>query len=139
MKEEKIKEFRIVVVASKFENDCYDKLMRPAIRALDLLHKEDESRRRFKFIHNGVKSGPLSDFHKVLNVIENGMRSRGFFVQREIHKMDLVLNGPESEAKWVKENAEGADLIFVIDDGKLKQNVRETIEDLDVYTMEVRV
>lgn len=134
-----IKEFRIVVVASKFENDCYDKLWRPAIRAIDALHKEDESRKRFRFIHNGVRSGPLSDMHKVLNSIENGMRGRGFFVQREIQKMDLLMDGPDSEAKWLQEQAQGADLIFVIDDGKLRNNVRETLKNLDVYTMEVKV
>jgi len=139
MKEEETKEFKIVVVASKFEKDCYEDLMRPAIRAFDLLHQEDPSRKRFKFIHNGVKTGPLGEFLKLINVLENGMRPRGFFVQRELHKMDLVLNGSESEAKWVEENAKGADLILVINDNRLKANVRRVLEDLDVYTMEIKV
>lgn len=139
MKEEEIKEFKIVVVASKFEKDCYEDLMRPATRLFDLLHHEDPSRKRFKFVHNGVKTGPLGEFLKLLNVMENGMRPRGYFVQREQHKMDLVLNGPESEAKWVKENAEGADIIFVINDGKLKKNVREAVEQADVYAMEIDI
>lgn len=136
---EEVREFKIVVVASKFENDCYDKLMRPAIRAIDLLHKEDPSRAGFKFIHNDVTTGPLGDFLKLINVLENGMRPRGFYVQREVHKMDLVLDGPESEAKWVRQNARGADLILVLDDGRLKRNVRNTVNDLDVYTMEIKV
>jgi hypothetical protein len=134
-----IKEFKIVVVASKFEKDCYEQLMRPAIRAIDLLQHEDPSRKRFKFIHNGVKTGPLGDFLKLINVLENGMRPRGYFVQRELRKMDLILNGAESEAKWVEENAKDADLILVISDGHLKPNVKQAVKNQDVYAMEIKV
>ena len=139
MTEKNEREFKIVVVASRHEKDCYDELLKPAIRLLDLLHNEDKERKRFKFIHNGVKSGPLGEFHKVLNVLENGMRGRGFFVQREQHKMDLILHGAESEAKWLKENSKDADAIFVINDKKIKSNVWNVLDELDIYTMEVKV
>lgn len=139
MTEKNENEFKIVVVASRHENDCYKTLLPQAIRLLDVLHHEDKDRKRFKFVHNGARSGPLNDLHKVLNVLENGMRGRGFYVQREQHKMDLILNGQESEAKWLEENAQNADAILVINDKKIKSNVWDVLNDLDIYTMEVKV
>lgn len=137
------KEFRIVVVASKFKperpEETYSLLVAGAIRLLDVLHHEDPDRKRFKLIHNGVTHGPLGQLFQAVNVLENGMRGRGYYFQRELHKMDILLHGKDTERLWLEDNAKDADAILVIDDGKIRADVRRTLEDLDVYSLEIPV
>lgn len=132
-------EFKIVVVASKYPKRCYEQLLGQFLRLVDILHKDNPDVKRFKIIHNGVKDGPLKDLFWVLDVVQPGLKSRGYFTQRELHKMDILLNGPASEAIWLRENAVNADAILVLDDKRIKQNVMDVVNDLDAFVMRVAV
>lgn len=131
-------EFKIVVVASREHKFCYGKILPAFIRLIDVLHGQDQSIQKFKFIHNGTK-GTLEEFIGVLNATQEGFRRNGFTTERKKVAMDVLMHGPRTEEFWVQDQLRGADAVFVIDDGKLDRGVQKVLANTNVYKMEVQV
>lgn len=137
------KEFRIVIVASRFKPEdsekTYSKIFPGLIRVVDLLHEKDAGRQRFKLIHNGVLSGPLGELFKAVNVLENSMRGLGFYFQRELHKMDILLHGRDTERLWLEDNIKQANAVIILNDGNIRRDVLKVLESVDAYKVEVSI
>ncbi len=113
------KTFNIVVVASRNPIDCYAQVLPAVIRVIDVLHRSDEEKTGFTFLHNNVFTGALRSVQQSLDNIGPSLAARGLYIGLKKVPMDVLGHGRVAESRWLDSTLEKKpDAFLIIDDGK---------------------
>lgn len=122
--------------------DCYTQTLPAVIRVIDVLHRSDEEKTGFTFLHNNVYTGPLRSVQQSVDNIAPSLASRGLYIGMKKVPMDVLGHGRVAESRWLDSTLEKKpDAFLIIDDNKSDhlKYAQKIAKEHDIYTHHIHV